>query len=60
MNGTTRVVRGGAFTLDANWARGAARGCRRPGKGAYVIGFRVARELTDEERKFERSAVRAK
>jgi formylglycine-generating enzyme required for sulfatase activity/predicted Ser/Thr protein kinase len=56
MNGTQRVVRGGAFTLDENWARGAARGCRAPAKGAYVIGFRVVRDLTDEERMFEPAA----
>ena len=55
MNGDQRVVRGGAFAFDAGWTRGAARGTRDPSKGAYVIGFRVVRELTDTERKFEKT-----
>ncbi len=56
MNGTQRAVRGGAFAFDAGWTRGASRGSRNPAKGAYVVGFRVVRELTDTEREFEQTA----
>ena len=44
-------------TLDAAMARSSARGTRPPGKPLPLIGFRVVRALTDEERTFERLAA---
>lgn len=52
--GTKRVARGGAYGLDAAMARASLRGTRPPDKPLPVIGFRVVRELTDEQRAFER------
>jgi formylglycine-generating enzyme required for sulfatase activity len=54
--GTMRVIRGGAFTTDAAWARASARAARKPDKPVYLVGFRIVRELTDAERTFERLA----
>ena len=51
-SGRFRVIRGGAFTADNSWARAAARGARLP-KASYIVGFRVVRELTKTETKFE-------
>jgi formylglycine-generating enzyme required for sulfatase activity len=53
-----KVIRGGAFTHEASWARAMARAVRKPDDPVYLVGFRVVRELTDEERLFERSAQR--
>jgi formylglycine-generating enzyme required for sulfatase activity len=50
--GTIKVVRGGAFIHDAACARAATRRGRKPGEPVYLVGFRVVRELTDEERMF--------
>jgi len=52
-SGKYRAVRGSAFAYDAaNWSRGSARGAADPAKGADTLGFRVARELSAEERRF--------
>jgi formylglycine-generating enzyme required for sulfatase activity len=57
VRGKLRSVRGGTFIHGPSWARAAARGARRPDEPVYLIGFRVVRELTDDERKFEKLAA---
>jgi formylglycine-generating enzyme required for sulfatase activity len=56
MTGTLRVVRGGSFFGDATWAVATARACRKADSGAYLIGFRVVRDLSEDERAFEKMA----
>jgi formylglycine-generating enzyme required for sulfatase activity len=53
VSGTLRVVRGGSYAQDAAAASATARACRRPDRPAYLIGFRVVRDLTEDEREFE-------
>jgi formylglycine-generating enzyme required for sulfatase activity len=55
-NGTLRVIRGGAFCFEAKAARSGARMGRRPDHPGDFIGFRVVRELGDDERAFLRAA----
>ncbi len=52
-----RVARGGsyAYRLD-EWPAAATRGCAPPDEKLDTIGFRVVRELSAEEREFERLA----
>ena len=54
VNGSARVVRGGAFVLDTAYLRGPARSGRQPGHPGVFIGFRVVRELTADEMKFHK------
>ncbi len=54
--GTKRVARGGAYALEAAASRSALRGTRPPDKPLPLIGFRVVRVLTAEEKMFERLA----
>ena len=54
--GEKRVARGGAYALEATASRSALRGTRPPDKPLPLIGFRVVRALTDEEKMFERLA----
>jgi len=56
-SGTRRIARGGAYSLDASALRASLRGTRPPDKPLPIIGFRVVRELTDEQRMFERLAT---
>ena len=51
--GKYRIVRGSAHAYTAKeWSRAAARSAAPPTKRADTLGFRVVRELTDEERTF--------
>jgi sulfatase modifying factor 1 len=49
--GDLRVIRGGAFLLDASRATGWARGGRGDSNGGAFIGIRVVRELTANEKR---------
>jgi len=50
--GSVRAVRGGSFVHETTWARGSARAGRKADEPVYLVGFRVVRELTDQERMF--------
>jgi len=53
--GRARVVRGSAFAYDAAvWSRASKRAVAPPEARKDTVGFRVVRELTAEERQFER------
>lgn len=53
VTGTSRAVRGSSYKDEVQWARSSARSYRREDGPLPFIGFRVVRELTDEERAFE-------
>lgn len=51
-DGVLRIVRGGSFESSPEAATAYARVARKPDSPTYVIGFRVVRQLTEQEQKF--------
>lgn len=47
--GLERVVRGGSYCSELTECRPALRNYRRPSERRHTVGFRVARDLTDQE-----------